>query len=201
MPRPRSNRNTRQRKPKKEKPICVIATEGKETEKIYFDKIRELYRDKYTIHILPTDQRGNSAPKHTVKRIEDFKRKKVSTNLKNDEYWAVIDFDNWGEEQLLEAYQECQDNKFDLAVSNPCFELWLNFHQTNPKSPKTCAKCGKQVKKLLGVYEKNDYDAGELLKEVKAAINKAKLLHKDKAEPFPKETGTHVYKLVEKLVE
>ncbi|MGI8640433.1 MAG: RloB family protein [Pyrinomonadaceae bacterium] len=200
MSKPRLNRNTRQRKPKKAKPICVIATEGKETEKIYFDKIREIYRDKYTIHILPTDQRGKSAPKHIVQRIENFKRKKVSTNLKNDEYWAIVDFDSWGEEQLAEAHRVCESNKFELAVSNPCFELWLNFHQDKPKSPKTCAECKKQVEKLLGVYDKNDYDAEKLIEKVASAINKAEQLHQNKSEPFPKETGTHVYKLVQKLI-
>lgn len=194
------SRFTRQRKLLKRKPICVIATEGKETEYIYFNRIRELHKEKiYTIHILPTDQRGRSAPKHIIQRIEDFKSKKVSTQMKTDEYWAVVDFDEWGETQLKKAFEECENNKFNLAVSNPCFELWLNFHRDTLKTPKTCPECERELKRFLGDYSKNNYDVDKLISKLDKAITKAKQLHKNKKEPFPKDTGTHVYLLVEKL--
>lgn len=199
MPKSRTRHNYRQRKPKQEKPIFVIATEGEITENIYFDKFKETLKDKVVIYVLNTGRDGNSAPKQVVRRIENFIRKRVSTRRKNDEFWAVIDFDNWGEAQILEAYNECQENKYKLAVSNPCFELWLNLHQDNPKIPKTCSACQKELQKLLKIYSKNKYDVDKLLEKLDKALEKSAQLHLDKDEPFPKDTGTHVYLLVKKF--
>lgn len=199
MPKSRTRRNFRQRKPKQEKPIFVIATEGEITEYIYFYEFKKKLKDKIIIHILPTGRDGNSAPKQVVKRIENFIRKRVSTRRKKDEFWAVIDFDNWGEAQILEAYNECQENKYKLAVSNPCFELWLNLHQDNPKIPKVCSACKSELRKLLKSYDKNKYDVDKLLEKLDKALEKSAQLHLDKDELFPKDTGTHVYLLVKKL--
>ncbi len=199
MPKSRTRRNYRQRNPKQEKPIFVIATEGEITEYIYFYEFKKKFKDTITVHILPTGRDGNSAPKQVVKRIENFIGKRVSTRRKNDEFWAVIDFDNWGEEQILEAYNECQENRYKLAVSNPCFELWLNFHQDNPKTPKTCSYCQKELRKLLKSYDKNKYDVEKLLEKLDKAMEKSAQLHLDKDEPFPKDTGTHVYLLIKSL--
>ena len=113
--------------------------------------------------------------------------------------WSLITM--LGDIKLTEVYLECRKNSFNLAVSNPCFELWLNFHQDNPKSPKTCSECQKELVKLLGKYDKADYDVEKLLEKLDNAIEKACQLHQDKTEMFPKETGTHVYLLVEKLNE
>lgn len=201
MPKSRIRRNSRQRNPRQENPIFVIATEGEITEYIYFYEFKKKLIDKITVHILPTGRDGNSAPKQVVKRIENFIRKRVSTRRKNDEFWAIVDFDNWGEAQILEAYKECKENKYELAVSNPCFELWLNFHQDKPKTPKTCSDCQKELRKLLKSYSKNDYDVYKLLEKLDKAVEKARQLHQNKDENFPKDTGTHVYLLVEKLKE
>lgn len=201
MPRTPARSRIRPRGFRQEKPIFVIATEGEVTERIYFEKIKEKYRDKYTIYILPTNRGSNSAPKHVIQRLEDFIRRKVSTRRKKDEFWAVIDDDNRGEKQLTDAYDKCQTKRFNLAVSNPCFELWLNYHQDNPTSPKTCTECRKHLRKLLGNYDKNNYDVDKLVENINKALEKCRNLHKDKVEPFPKETGTHVYLLIEKIVE
>src|SRR5215213_1359710 len=198
---PKRFSRTRPRHPRQEKPIFVIAAEGEVTEKIYFEKIREKFREKYVIHILSGDSRGNSAPKHVIQRLEEFIKKKVSTRRKNDEFWAVLDCDSWGEKQLMEAFDKCEDKNFGFAVSNPCFELWLNLHQKTPKCPKNCRDYEKELTKLLNKqYKKNDYDAGKLIAEVLKAIENAENLHQDKSEPYPKDTGTHVYLLIEKIV-
>lgn len=196
-----SRSKTRRRNPRQEKPICVISTEGEITERIYFEKIKEIYRENYVIHILSSDGRGKSAPKHVIGRLENFIKKKVPTRRKKDEFWAVIDDDLRGEKQLTEAYEKCQSKNFNLAVSNPCFELWLNVHQKNPKYPKTCREYDKELTKLLQKqYKKKDYDAEKLISEINLAIKNAGDLHQNKLETFPKDTGTHIYLLIEKIV-
>ncbi|MEO6195139.1 MAG: RloB family protein [Thermoanaerobaculia bacterium] len=40
--------------------------------------------------------------------------------------WCVFDVDE--HPHLLDARQKARDNGIDLAVSNPCFELWALLH-------------------------------------------------------------------------
>ena len=186
------------REPKKK---YIIATEGEKTEKIYFEKFREQnFRKNIFIQILETKKDGDSSPRKVLERLNKFAREKVFDENR-DECWIVIDYDFWSDKKLNEIYGECKERNYKLAVSNPCFELWLNFHQDNPKTPNTCAECQKEVKKLLGNYNKSNYDVDKLLEKLEKAIGKSSQLHKNKNESYPKETGTHVYLLVEKLIE
>lgn len=195
---PRYQRKHAVREPKKK---YIIATEGEKTEKIYFEKFREQNRRKNVfVQILETKKDGDSAPEKVLARVNKFARDKIFDE-ERDECWLVIDYDSWGEPKLDEIRRKCQESKYHLAVSNPCFELWLNLHQDNPKMPKTCSDCQQELKKLLGDYSKNNFDVDKLIGKLDKAISKAKQLHKTKNEPFPKQTGTHVYKLVEKLIE
>lgn len=179
----------------------IIATEGEKTEEIYFGKFKEQnFRKNIFIQILPTKKDGDSSPEKVLERLNKFARDKVFDEDR-DECWLVIDYDNWGVKKLNQIYGESQKRKYQLAVSNPCFELWLSFHQDKSKTPSSCADCIKELAKLLGVYDKADYDVNKLLKKLDKAIAKSKQLHKNKKEPFPAQTGTHVYLLVEKLIQ
>lgn len=186
------------REPKKK---YIIATEGEKTEKIYLEKFREQNRRKNVfVQILETKKGGDSAPEKVLERVNKFARDKIFDE-ERDECWLVIDYDSWGEDKLSEIHQNCLESNYNLAVSNPCFELWLNLHQDNPKTPNKCSVCEQELKKLLGDYSKNSFDVDKLIGKLDKAIAKAKQLHKNKNEPFPKNTGTHVYKLAEKLNE
>jgi RloB-like protein len=46
-----------------------------------------------------------------------------------DEFWCVFDVE-WPKNHpgLLEAVQQAHANGIHLAISNPCFELWLILH-------------------------------------------------------------------------
>jgi|ERR1022692_2479531 hypothetical protein len=46
-----------------------------------------------------------------------------------DEFWCVFDVE-WPRNHpgLHEAIEQAQQNRIQLAVSNPCFELWLILH-------------------------------------------------------------------------
>lgn len=180
----------------------IIATEGEKTEDIYFSKFKEQnFRKNVFIKILPTKKDGDSAPEKVLKRVKKYAKDNL-IDEKRDECWLVIDYDSWGDKKLNVIHKECQKSSYHLAVSNPCFELWLNLHQDNPKTPSKCSDCENELNKLLlGNYSKNDFDVDKLLKKLDKAIAKAKQLHKNKAEPFPKQVGTHVYLLVEKLNE
>lgn len=182
------------------KRTIVIATEGEKTEKIYFSVWKRKVERNLNVRILETKSGGES-PRGVLGRLKKFLAKNSNYDTKyGDEFWIVVDRDTWEETELLEVFRQCKSCEYNFAVSNPCFELWLNFHQENPKSPQSCSECEKQLTKLLGnKYDKSDYDAESLVEKVNHAVEKAALLHRDKNESFPKEPGTHVYLLVKKL--
>ena len=47
-------------------------------------------------------------------------------NLKYDEVWCVFDVD--AHPHLPDAKQKAEANRIKMAISNPCFELWLLLH-------------------------------------------------------------------------
>lgn len=180
--------------------IYVIATEGKKTEKIYFDVFNgEKYRKNIQVKVLPTGK-GSSSPLAVFKRLKEY-ASKVSLK-KKDELWVVIDVPEWTEEQLQFVFDQCLKEKYFLAASYPSFEIWLVLHQQKLKKLSNVADCKRELTRILGKeYEKGDYDPTKLLEYVENAIRHAKDLHTDQKEKWPISVGSHVYLLVSKLTE
>lgn len=60
------------------------------------------------------------------KESEGQARRRRDVNLRYDHIWCVFDIDE--HPFVPEARQQARDNRIDVAVSNPCFELWLLLH-------------------------------------------------------------------------
>lgn len=49
-----------------------------------------------------------------------------------DELWICIDTDHWirggHQAELSQVLQECRSKGYGVAISNPCFEVWLLMH-------------------------------------------------------------------------
>lgn len=192
-------RRSFQRKPKKRtvKKVYLVATEGEKTEEIYFEMFRTPeYRKNIQVEIVSA-RRGNSSPEAVMKRL---KGKARDMNLQSgDELWVVIDDDKRPKKQLQVIVNECnKKDHYFCAISNPCFELWLLLHQKNSKTPPTEKLCKKELDKLFGKsYDKTNYDISKLEPYIKNAIAHAQQLD---TTDIPKEVGTGVYRLVEKLI-
>ena len=72
-------------------------------------------------------------PKTLVERAVAMKReaaleakRKKDENLKYDQVWCVFDIDE--HPFVPEAKQQARDNGIEVAISNPCFELWALLH-------------------------------------------------------------------------
>ena len=61
---------------------------------------------------------------NALSRAKDRIASKYDPN-DEDEYWAVIDKDQW---DLESAAKQIRQKQFCLAESYPCFELWLLLH-------------------------------------------------------------------------
>ena len=128
--------------------LIVIAAEGERTEKIYFEALRAFARNsRVHIKILERDEKHkhNSAPEYVLGQLREYKNDNALDP--DDELWLVIDRDDWKQAALRVVAQTCaQDEAMHLALSNPCFELWLMLHL------KDVASLSEEEKKRIFEY-------------------------------------------------
>src|ERR1700674_3085350 len=106
------------------RPRVLIVCEGRVTEPEYINVVR--VREKINLVTIIVDDAGGT-PKTLVDRaVEEKKRTARSQFGRYDEVWCVFDFDE--HPFIPEAKQKAQANGIRVAMSNPCFELWLMLH-------------------------------------------------------------------------
>lgn len=198
--------------------LIVIASEGKDTERIYFKALAKEYTNpRVHVHILKRseDEKNNSSPEHVLEQLNEYK---CQYELEaDDELWLVTDKDHWTEAMLSRVATECmQDVSMHMALSNPCFELWLLLHLVDVSSltpeeqrlwmeNRRKSKSGNPYLKVLlrqkmGSYHESAYDVLTLIQHVEVAIERARLLDKNPADRWPQTLGTRVYLLAESVM-
>jgi hypothetical protein len=189
---------------KKPSYLIIIATEGEETEPQYFRLFQEPCENKIRIEILPTVE-GLSSPAHVLRRMNK-QVKVLKSELQfgeKDQFWLVFDFDTWCQRMFDEVRRTASQKKYMLAVSNPCFELWLYLHYgpVEASSSYTKPQLENMLKDTQGSYNPSNLKLEHYLGRIDIAIENAKKLHMDKNEPWPYSTGTHVYLLLKEIRE
>jgi len=170
--------------------LFIIACEGKDTENDYFSALEKGQRRIRTI-VLPADERNLSAPKYVVERAVTFLE---SYDMQEeDELWLVLDTDRWSVAQLREVERVCADSRWNLAISNPCFELWLYLHYAD--MPESAPSTSKEWKKLFRRVAPNGYRPEELVPLIKVAVERAEALESDPNNDVPDILQTNLYRL------
>lgn len=198
--------------------LIVIASEGKDTERIYFKALAKEYTNpRVHVHILERseDEQNNSSPEHVLKQLNDYKGHYELES--DDELWLVVDRDRWTEAMLSRVATECaQDNFMHVALSNPCIELWLLLHlvdatlltseeeqlwmENRRKSKNADPYLKVRLRQEMGSYHESSYDAKVLIEHVDVAIARAEALDKNPADRWPQTLGTRVYLLAESVM-
>lgn len=198
--------------------LIVIASEGKDTERIYFKALAKEYTNpRVHVHILKRseDEKNNSSPEHVLEQLNEYKCQYEFEA--DDELWLVTDKDNWTEAMLSRVATECmQDVSMHMALSNPCFELWLLLHlvdvssltpeeqrlwmENRRKSKSSNPYLKVLLRQKMGSYHESAYDVLTLIQHVEVAIERARLLDKNPADRWPQTLGTRVYLLAESVM-
>ena len=198
--------------------LIVIASEGKDTERIYFKALAKEYTNpRVHVHILKRseDEQNNSSPEHVLKQLDDYKGHYELES--DDELWLVVDRDRWTEAMLSHVATECaQDNFMHVALSNPCIELWLLLHlvdatlltteeqqlwiENRRRSKNADPYLKVRLRQEMGSYHESSYDAKMLIEHVEVAITRAKSMDKNPADRWPQTLGTRVYLLAESVM-
>ena len=194
--------------------LIVIASEGRKTESIYFEALRDTVAlSNVIIKVLKRDN-NQSSPADVLAQLKDFKSQYSLEG--DDELWMVIDRDKWTDKMLADVARQCmQDRYLHIALSNPCFELWLLLHLEDVTSMndeekiklrenKRESKNGdpwlkKRLRLRMGSYQESNYDTSLLLPHVERARKRAKELDSIKSHRWPQEIGTRVYRIIDSI--
>lgn len=198
----RNQRRTNSRKP--ELGYYIIITDAEETEKNYFNGLREAlpdpYKQKIVIKTKKTETRNlvNSA----INELQD------SPNYAQP--WIVFDRDRVTNfDQIIE---EAQKKHIEVGWSNPCFEIWFFAYFGKMPNLPTSVECCRRFNILFrqkcgNDYKKSDPLIYEKLKnygDISLAIDRAKQRYKElisssKGRPSTMISCTSIYSLIEEI--
>jgi RloB-like protein len=195
-PRPR-------RTPQQQIRQILVFVEGERTEDGYFKHWGRQHRSEVIVNI---HEFTGAAPLSLVERaVAEQKRERYETNhgrgQPHDEIWCVFDVD--AHPKLPVAIQLAATHNINVAVSNPCFELWLVLHYQDQtasiegreveKLAKSHLKCGKTLSPQALDALTSRYE--EALKRAKALDKK----HDGDGSPPRTNPSSEVWKLVERI--
>lgn len=116
------------------RPIILIVCEGAVTEKQYFEKFANHKKSLIKVQIAKETGEPLSLVEYAITckvQSHDRARRHGDANLEFESVWCVFDVDE--HHRLDEAKAMAAGNGIELAISNPCFELWLILHhRDNP---------------------------------------------------------------------
>jgi hypothetical protein len=189
--------------------VFVIATEDTDAPKAYFEQLGDFERVR--VVSLPTDRdSGLSSPSHVVERLKAYQNAVEQDIQDGDEFWVLIDTDHRFEgthlSGTLEALRMARHSRFGVAISNPCFEIWLLLHheKVNPHAAwDGCKSVEERLRTILGSYRKAGIQPGQFPRRMlDTAIQNARELEESTGaarEGWPKPVGTQIHKLFERL--
>ncbi|MXY23118.1 MAG: RloB domain-containing protein [Acidobacteria bacterium] len=133
--RRRKNRPLRRRVAvRKPKRTFLVFCEGKRTEPDYLMALREepAVREAASVEIKIDLDASGAVPSTLVDAAAEARARNSEEQGEIDEVWCLFDVE-WprNHPRLPEAKAKAQRSDVRLAISNPCFELWLALHFEN----------------------------------------------------------------------
>lgn len=183
--------------------LFAIACEGSVRERDYFECFEVLSSRISVDLIADVDEDGNvvvshnSSPDHVLQRAQVYAN---NTDLiDGDQMWIVVDVDRWPEEQLSILAQECYSRGWNLAISNPCFEVWLCYHMEEDIPDGGEIKDSGYFKNHLSLLTIEGYSPEVYSPLAFNAIEVAKAKDTNPGMRVPLYKVTHVYRLMEQM--
>ncbi len=103
-----------------------VYVEGVTTEPEYIDALKRLPEFIDSVSVDVSIEEAGATPMRLVEAACADKRR---ADLDIDSYWCVFDVESPDRHPHLDrARQMARDNGVHLAISNPCFEVWLILH-------------------------------------------------------------------------
>jgi hypothetical protein len=196
-------RSIRRRGPTREpKQRILIVCEGEETERGYFKAFQHEVRNP-RVHVEVASETGEPLQVVEIavrlkKKAESEARSQRDENLRWDEVWGVVDVDEHA--SLDKARQLALKNGIDLAISNPCFELWALLHFQEQRAHIERDKAQTALRRHMPGYDKG-LDFPKLHPRYGNAVHWARELDEEaqRQEAPGRNPTTGVYRLTESI--
>jgi hypothetical protein len=190
----------RKANPVRDASLVVIASEDKYAVRQYFDFFEST---RIQFRVLET-QDGKSAPEHVLNRINTYMEEFEIDE--GDMFWLVCDCDHWVEadhiRNLTRVLQQCRQKGIQVALSNPCFDLWLLLHFADfpEEDVLTCNEVADRLRATAGGYDKKKvYNLRIDDEKVSAAVKRSADKHQS-LEEIPRQLQTAVHLIIQSLV-
>ena len=139
------------------KPVILVVTEGQNTEPEYLEQFKVAVRNarvELDVH------GGRGVPVSIVeyakllkKAAEERSRKEEDDNLRYDAVWCVFDVDQ--HPRIEDAIESARHAGIEIALSNPCIELWLLLHFQDQPGAQDRHSARRLLKKHIPDYNKH----------------------------------------------
>lgn len=148
---------------RKSRPICrneeslrddrlfIIASDDTYAPKQYFSFFKIA---RVQVHVIPTED-GTSSAQHVLGRLLEVDHEE------DDELWMLLDTDHYTDgshvRTFISAIKKAKQKGVKVALSKPCFELWLLLHHCDIDdviSLNDAQQTGTLLNKVLGGYNK-----------------------------------------------
>jgi hypothetical protein len=179
--------------------LFVIACEGEETEPQYFNLLKSFLLNE-KVRLKPLSGKKKTSCTQVLDKLKRHLRE--NNVMEPYEAWLVIDKDDNQEKDLRKIYEWSQSkDNYGLALSNPKFEYWLLLHFDEAKGVQSSVQCSERLKRHLPDYDKG-IDCRKITQDkITDAVKRAKQRDNPPCPDWPKNVGTTVYRLVEKLIQ
>ncbi|TAE16101.1 MAG: RloB domain-containing protein [Bacteroidetes bacterium] len=195
------NRRYTPEEPTEDAKKIYIFCEGAKREKDYFKQFigRDSRIDLIVYDLKDTEDNSASGLVSIAnKSLEKYQKLEV------DEVWIVLDTDTHGNphriEKLKEMREQCQAEGWQVAQSNPCFEVWLYYHFQAEKPELENMDVPKVWKDLLNDAIKGGFSSKRHFVLVKTAIENAQNVFQLDENGFPELATTEVHQLAQNIL-
>ncbi|MFG3487234.1 RloB family protein [Streptomyces sp. NPDC047972] len=175
----------------------LIVAEGEKTEPQYFEKFAALLKAK-AVRVVRVDPIGlGKDPLTVVLDAEKRRNKERRAGDAFDQVWCVVDVDEHA--SLERACIEARRLGIEIAVSSPCFEIWLLWHFQERTAWVDAATLARELKNR-GFSGKN-MPADFPYTNYAAAIDRANKCEKVRIKHAPPNPSSSVASLISVLVQ
>jgi hypothetical protein len=178
----------------------VIASEDTHAVQEYFSRFKPR-RVKFIV--LPTEN-GLSAPQYIIGRLDEFRREFELGG--DDQLWYCGDTDHWVASNhilnLKQVLQHCRQAGINVALSKPCFELWLLLHFSDKfQALQTCREICEMLSTVAGGYSKSHGCTARFTPEMVMVARERAFRLDEGSHEIPATPTTRVYQILDVLIQ
>ncbi|MEE7627509.1 RloB family protein [Methylobacter sp. Wu8] len=134
--------------------LFIVACDDTYAPKQYFDFFKMV---RIKVHVVETPKEDTSShATHVLERLQKFEHEE------DDELWMLLDTDHCTKNEHIKSFKralkDAREQGIKVALSRPCFELWLLLHHADYSvvtSLKNASETDAALSQALGVkYDK-----------------------------------------------